>query len=239
MSFLGMPPDVVSKIFLSTAILGGAVMCFFGLRLFKAVLCLAGLVIGATVAAYIGMRYALPAEQVPPFTYAGLITVMRAVPEQTVVLVCAVVGGIGGALLAGLVHHAGVFLLGAWLGQIVAEFTMAGSSDRSRIMVLAILALIGGVLAMIMRKTITIISTAVIGSCGLMFGMYALLKRFPAEEAVKGLQRGGNDLYVMLGCAGVLAAIGVYVQFTMAPEEKKEEPVYKKVKKSKHKKGEE
>ena len=233
-----MPPDVASKVFLSTAIVGGAVMCFFGVRLFKAVLCLAGLVIGATVAAYVAMRYTLPAEQVPQFTYAGLITVMKAVPDQTVVLVCAIVGGIGGALLAGLVHHAGVFLLGVWLGQIVAEFTMAGSSDRARIMVLAILALIGGVLAMIMRQAITIISTAVIGSCGLMFGMYALLKRFSAEQAVRGLQQGGNDLFVLLGCAGVLAAIGIYVQFTMAPDEKKPEPVYKKVKKKKGK-GEE
>ena len=233
MSFLGMSPEVASKVFLSTAILGGAVMCFFGVRLFKGVLCLAGLTIGATVAAYVAMKYALPPEQVPPFTYAGLITVIQTVPDQTVVLVCAIVGGIGGALLAGLVHHAGVFLLGAWLGQIVAEFATVGASDRSRIMVLAILALIGGVLAMVMRKTITVLSTAVIGSCGLMFGMYALLKQFSPEQAVRGLQQSGNDLFVLLGCAAVLAAIGGYVQFATAPKEKPEEPVYKKVKKKK------
>ena len=239
MSFLGVPGDVVSKVCLGSAILGGAIMCFFGFRLFKVVLCLAGLLVGAAAAAYFALWHQLPdGSALPPLTYLGLIEVAKKAQGQTVIIVCTTVGGIGGALLAGLVHQAGVFLLGAWLGQLVAQLTMAGSSNRATLMVTAILVLIGGVLAIIMRKTITIVSTGVIGSSGLMFGMYTLLKGMPVERAARTLQKGGNDLYVLLGCASVLAVIGIYVQFAMAPEGRPPEPVYKKVKKKGQKKEE-
>ena len=66
MSFLGISQDVASKIILSAAILGGSILCFFGIRLFKVVLCVAGLVIGATLAAYFAVKFTVPPEQVPP-----------------------------------------------------------------------------------------------------------------------------------------------------------------------------
>lgn len=231
MAILGMPPEIVSKIILSLAILGGTVMCFFGIRLFRVVLGVAGLVLGAAVAAYFAVYYTVPADQVPPPTYAGLMTAIELAPNQTVLLVWAVVGGAAGALLSFFLHHAGVFVLGAWLGKIVAELTTAGTSRASHLMVLAILVLIGGVLALVMRKTIIIVSTALNGACALMFGLYALLQKTPSpQQAVDALRQPGNDRYVLLGCAVILAVIGTYVQFATAPKDKKGDPVYKKVK---------
>jgi len=230
-SLFGMPPEIGAKVVLSIAILGGAMMCFFGIRLFRVVLCVAGLVIGATVAAYFAVKLTLPAGEVPPPpTYAALMSAIKTAPSETFVLVWAVVGGVVGALLSLLTHQVGVFLLGAWLGKMVAELTTAGSSNQSSMMVLAILVLIGGVLAIVMRKTIIIVSTAFNGAFALMFGMYALLKHRSPEWAAQDLQKGGHDLYVLLGCTAVMALIGGYVQFATAPSEKKEDPVYKKVK---------
>jgi len=230
-AILGMPPGMVSKIILSSAILGGAVMCFFGIRLFRVVLCMAGLVLGAAVAAYFAVYYTVPADQVPPPTYAGLMLAIELAPNQTVLLVWTVAGGLAGALLSIFLHHAGVFVLGAWLGKMLAEVTTAGTSRASHLMVLAILVLIGGVLALVMRKTIIIVSTALNGACALMFGIYALLQKSPSpQQAVNALRQPGNDRYVLLGCAVILAVIGTYVQFATAPDEKKKDPVYKKVK---------
>ena len=229
MSVLGMQPDVMAKLILGVSILGGALMCFFGIRLFKIVLGLAGFVVGATVAAYFAVKFTSAAGAGPPaVSYPGFIQVLEAIPGDTVVLVWSIVGGVGGAALAVLVDPAGVFLLGAWLGQMVGEFATVGRAEGSRLMVLAILALIGGVLAMVMRKAITIVSTATIGSCALMFGMYGLLKKLSPHDAVTRLQ-WGDDTVVLLCCALVLALIGAYVQFTTAPKDKKEDPVYKKV----------
>ncbi|MFH1730018.1 MAG: DUF4203 domain-containing protein [Planctomycetota bacterium] len=221
----------MSNIILSLAILGGAVMCFFGIRLFKVVLGVAGLVLGAAVAAYFAVYYTVPPEQVPPPTYAGLMTAIELAHSPMVLFVWAVAGGVAGALLSVFLHHAGVFVLGAWLGKMLAELTTAGTSRASHMMVLAILVLIGGVLALVMRKTIIIVSTALNGACALMFGVYALLQKSPSpQQAVNALRQPGNDRYVLLGCAVILAVIGTYVQFATAPKEKKEDPVYKKVK---------
>lgn len=231
MAILGMPPGSVSKIILGLAILGGAVMCFFGIRLFRVVLCVAGLVLGAAVAAYLAVYYTVPADQVPPPTYAGLMTAIELAPSQTVLLVWTVAGGVAGALLLVFLHHAGVFVLGAWLGKMLAELTTAGTSRASHLMVLAILVLIGGVLALVMRKTIIIVSTALNGACALMFGIYGLLQKSPSpQQAVNALRQPGNDRYVLLSCAVILAVIGTYVQFATAPKDKKEDQVYKKVK---------
>ena len=231
MAILGMPPEIVSKIILSLAILGGAVMCFFGIRLFRVVLGVAGLVLGAAVAAYFAVYYTVPADQVPPPTYAGLMLAIELAPSQTVLLVWTVAGGVAGALLSIFLHHAGVFVLGAWLGKMLAELTTAGTSRASHLMILAILVLIGGVLALVMRKTIIIVSTALNGACALMFGVYALLQKSPSpQQAVNALRQPGNDRYVLLGCAVILAVIGTYVQFATAPKEKKKDPVYKQVK---------
>ena len=66
MSVLGMQPDVMAKLILGVSILGGALMCFFGIRLFKIVLGLAGFVVGATVAAYFAVKFTSAAGAGPP-----------------------------------------------------------------------------------------------------------------------------------------------------------------------------
>lgn len=234
MTFLGIPVEVASKIVLTAAILGGALMCFFGNRLFKVALGAAGFVAGSAIAAYAAWRYPAAPWTIPAdMTYPQIVSAISGALDQTAVLVLALSGGVVGALLCVLMHRVGVFVLGVWLGAMLANVTMVQAQVGNYLMVLAILGLIGGVLALIMRQPILIISTALSGALALMFGIFALLKRYSPEQAFNALQDPGNDAYVLLGCAVLLAVIGGYVQFSTAPGQKKEGSVYKKVKKSK------
>ena len=233
-SVFGVPPEVLSKVLLSAAILGGAVMCFFGCRLFKLALALGGLVGGAALAAYGVWRYTATPEVVAAVnTPPDILEAMIAAPRQTVILVWAASGGVTGAVLSVLMLRVGVFLLGAGLGALLVNTTMDNATVDAYLIVLAILGLIGGVLALMMTSPIVVLSTALNGALALMFGIYALLKEYSPEQAVRELQGFGQDAYVVLGCTAVLAAIGSVLQFCIMPKHEKPETVYKRVKKPK------
>ena len=235
MPLFGLPPAMVSKVLLSAAILGGVMMCFFGFRLFKLALGLGGFACGAVIGAYIAWTQ---------MTGAGMVQTAPSCPEvvevikamlnaenPTVLLVCAGVGGVAGAVLSVLLRQVGLFVLGAWLGTMLAGVTMVKATADARLIAFAILALIGGILALILRRVIVVLSTALNGALALMFGMYALLKNLSPRLAVSELQTLQGDAWVVIGCTIVIGTIGAFVQFAMLPDDKKPEPVYKKVKK--------
>jgi len=223
-------PDVASKIILSVAILGGAALCFFGCRLFKFALGIAGFACGAAVAACVALALTSPDKIQAAQGYPGIIQALANSPNRTVLTVWAGAGGVAGAILSVLMHQVGVFVLGAWLGTMLANMTMVRATTNSYLIVVAILGLMGGVLALILRKTIMVLSTAFNGAMALMFGMYALLKSYRPSEALTELQKFGNDAYVVLGCTIILGAIGGFVQFVMMP---KKEVLYKRAKSDK------
>jgi len=220
-------PDVVSKTILSAAILGGAALCFFGCRLFKLALGVAGFACGAAVAACVALALSAPDKVQAAQSYPDIIRALVTAPNQTVLMVWAGAGGIAGAILSVLMHQVGVFVLGAWLGTMLANMTMVRATTDSYLIVVAILSLMGGVLALILRKTIIVLSTALNGAMALMFGMYALLKSYRPSEALTELQKFGNDAYVILGCTIILGAIGGFVQFITMP---KKEVLYRRAK---------
>jgi uncharacterized protein DUF4203 len=224
-------PDIMAKILLSAAVLGGTALCFFGLRLFKIAFGIAGLAAGALLAAYFGWRFSTPPEVVAlAKTYPDVLDAILHADNKAVIYVWAVSGGIAGGLLSAFLQQVGVFVLGAWLGQLAASLSMANATAQSYWMVVAILGLIGGVLALVMRKSIIVLSTGMNGATALMFGIYSLIKDVTPKQALVELRKFGNDAWVMLGCAAILAFVGCYVQFTTAPDEKHEEEIYKKVK---------
>jgi hypothetical protein len=226
-----MSPDVASKVFLSIALVGGAALCFFGSRLFKVALGIGGLVCGSAVAAYLAWRYTAPdvviqAASTPPEILRAICNPMN----PTVILVCALCGGVAGAVVCALMHRVGVFAIGVCLGAALVHLTMAQAGVGTYLIVLAIVGLIGGILALLLRRTIVILSTAFNGALAFMLAIFALLKQHTLQEAAYGLRDFGNDFWVVLGCTVILTAIGGYVQFTTAPEPGKTEVLYKKVK---------
>ena len=234
-----MPPETLTKVFLEGIILAGMAMCFFGIRLFRVALGCAGFLAGGLVAAYLAWRWTATPEVVRgAVTFADILTRMSQADNQTVLLVWAGAGGIAGAIVSVMMHWVGVLVLGAWLGTMLAQTAMAGTPAQSYYIVYAILALIGGILALVLRRVIVIVSTAFNGAVGAMFGIYALLKHLSPQKAVEQLQAGGGDGWVVLSCTAVLAVIGGYVQFVTMPKAKAKEAMYKKVQQSgKGKKG--
>ena len=216
-----MSMTVVAKVALSVAVLGGVLMCFFGLRLFKVALGTGGFVVGALIAAYCAWRYpATPAVMRDVKSYLDILGAMLRSPERTTYIVWACAGGVAGAIVSVLLDKVGMFVLGVCLGGMLANVLMAQMTPSTYLMGLAILGLFGGIVALAMRRPIVIVSTALNGALALMFGIYALLKNQSPGQAVNSLSLFRNDTYVFLACALVLGAVGVYVQFSTAPKEK-------------------
>ncbi len=221
MPVLGIPSETVSTVVLCVAVFCGAVLCFFGYRLFRFAVALAGLALGAAAAAYIVWHQTAASE-----TLAAVVTLHDVIDavlhpwNPEVILVWAVAGGIAGAVLSAFLQHVGVFALGSLLGGVIVSYAMAGSPTKIYWITLAVVGLVGGVLALLLRKLIIVISTAVNGSLALIFRLFALAGGHSCEEAFERLRVLGGSAYVVFGCTIVLAAVGGYVQFITMPEAK-------------------
>ncbi len=223
MSFVGLTLELAPKAVLIAAVVGGALMCFFGARLLRLALGLAGFAGGALIAAYVAWRVTAPAGQVgAAVRFAEIVSAMAQASNPATLLAWAAVGGVLGAVLSVLVQWVGMFVLGVWLGIMLGNAVMAGATTNSYLTVLAICGLAGGLLAVVMRRTILVISTAFNGAFGLMFGVYALLKEYSPHDALTRLRLPGTDALVVIGCTLLLGVIGAYVQFVTGSPAKKE-----------------
>jgi membrane associated rhomboid family serine protease len=104
------------------------------------------------------------------------------------------------------------------------------AATEAYLIVVVILALIGGVLALVLRNSVVVVSTAFNGALAMMFGVYALLTRRSPGGAVQALRQFGTDAWIVLALTAVLGSIGGYVQFCTLPKQKPQ-VMYKKVKK--------
>src|SRR4029077_5285584 len=120
-------------------ILGGALSCFAGYRLFKIVLGIYGFILGAMLAS----------SMMAPSNSVGMV-------------VAAIAGGLVGALALMFAYFVGIALVGAGLGALVAHVAwgyVGGGSDPSPIAVI-LLALAGSIGAMLLQRYVIIVSTA-------------------------------------------------------------------------------
>lgn len=216
--YLGVPPELLTDVALGGLVLAGVAMCFFGYPLLRVALGLGGFACGAAVAAYLAWRHTAPPGVVEAVTrYPEIAEEVLAALDETVVLVWAVCGGIAGAVLSVLLEQVGIFVVGGLLGVLLANATMTRLEMDIYLISVAILALIGGVLALLLRRTVIILSTSYNGAGALMFGIYALLKGFAPAEAFGELRAFNHDAYVLLGCVVILGSIGAFVQFSVLP----------------------
>jgi len=119
-------------------ILGGALSCFAGYRLFRIVLGIYGFILGAMMASS-----------------------MMGVTNTTGMIVAALAGGIAGALILVFAYFIGIALVGAGLGALVAHvgWGYIGSGDPPALMVIA-LSILGAIGAMLLQRYVMIVSTA-------------------------------------------------------------------------------
>lgn len=132
-------------------LLGGAVACFFGYRLFRTVLAFAGFIIGG-------------------FAASSVFGVSDTMP----MLVAFVVGGLVGAGVLVAAYFLGVALVGAGLGAAAAHLLFAASDRDPHFLVLVFLTIVGAAGAMYLQRYFLIVGTGFGGAWTLIVGAMAL-----------------------------------------------------------------
>jgi hypothetical protein len=133
-------------------LVGGAISCFFGYRLFRLVLALSGFILGAFVASSIfGMSDTGP------------------------MVIAALAGGLVGAGILFAAYFVGVALIGAGLGAMVANVLMAAGDRDPHFLVVVFCAIAGAAAAMYLQRYFIIVGTSFGGAWTLIVGAMALI----------------------------------------------------------------
>jgi hypothetical protein len=181
-------------------VLGGALSCFAGYRLFKIVLGIYGFVLGAMLAS----------------------SAMGAT-NTTGMIVAALVGGVCGAALLMFAYFIGIALVGAGLGALVAHVAWSAirTGDPPAIAVI-VLSIMGSIGAMFMQRYVIIVATAFGGAWTVIVGgLAAAGDRGAAKAASAGDvwilyptspapgQKWVPVAWIILGLVGTALQIGI------------------------------
>jgi len=188
-------------------VLGGALACFAGYRLFKVVLGIYGFVLGAMLASS-----------------------MMGATNTTGMIVAALVGGLAGALLLMFAYFIGIALVGAGLGAFVAHMawgSVGKGADPPAVAVI-VLSILGSIAAMFLQRYVIVVATAFGGAWTVIVGGLAIAgDRGAARAAASG---DVWILYPATPAAGrgwvpiawiVLGLIGTGVQLGITARKKK------------------
>jgi len=181
-------------------VLGGALACFAGYRLFRIVLGIYGFLIGASVASS-----------------------MMGATNATGMIVAALIGGVAGALILVFAYFIGIALVGAGLGALMANvgwsYVRVGDPPLT---VLAVLAVLGAIGALLLQRYVIIVATAFGGAWTIIVGGLAIagdrvLARAAASADVWILypltpgagQRWVPAAWIVLGLIGTAVQLGI------------------------------
>src|SRR5256885_3861928 len=145
-------------------LLGGALSCFAGYRLFRLVLGIYGFILGAMLASS-----------------------MMAASNTLGMIVSAVVGGLAGALLLVFAYFVGIALVGAGLGALVVHVTWSyvRSGDPPPLAVI-VMAIAGSIAAMLLQRYVIIVATAFGGAWTMIVGAIAAVGDRGVVRAASG-----------------------------------------------------
>jgi hypothetical protein len=142
-------------------VLGGALSCFAGYRLFKITLAIYGFIFGAMLASS-----------------------AMGITNTTGMIVAAIGGGIAGALLLVFAYFIGIALVGAGLGALVAHVGWGWfRADDPPAVVIIVLAIAGAIGAMVLQRYVIIVSTAFAGAWTVLLGAIAIMDRGAVRPA--------------------------------------------------------
>jgi hypothetical protein len=188
-------------------VLGGALSCFAGYRLFKIVLGIYGFVLGAMLASS-----------------------TMGVTNTTGMIVASLVGGVCGALLLMFAYFIGIALVGAGLGALVAHvaWSSVGKGGDPPAVAVVLLSILGSICAMFLQRYVIVVATAFGGAWTVIVGGLAVSGDRGAARAASA----GNVwiLYPTSPAPGqrwvpvawiVLGLIGTVVQLGMSKRKKK------------------
>jgi hypothetical protein len=159
----GLPAAVV-------LVLGGALACFAGYRLFRIVLGIYGFILGAMLAS----------------------SMMGVGTSHLWMLVAAVVGGLIGSIVLVMAYFVGIALAGAGLGALVGHVTWSWFRPGDPpVLVVVIVSLVGAIGAMLLQRYVIIVATAFGGAWTMIVGAVNVM-------ALRGITRGASATEVWI-----------------------------------------
>ncbi|NQT87569.1 DUF4203 domain-containing protein [bacterium] len=183
----------------------GLLHCFFGYRLFRLFLALTGFAIGG---------------------FMGAAVAHELTDGQTWMIVASGIGGgVVGAAAFYILHLVCVFLLGAGVGSGLTVAGFAAAGHPPHYVAMSIGATIGGLVAMLLRRPVIIVATAISGAWGVVYGALYFLGHRVSPDQVARIQQDPQAMQqvlqelprgpymVGLGCTLVLAVAGILVQW--------------------------
>jgi hypothetical protein len=145
-------------------VVGGALACFLGFRVFRIVLGIYGFILGALVA-----------------------TSLLAPVQTSTTWLVAIVGGLAGAGILILAYFVGVAFAGAALAALLVHLAFAQFGREPHALLVIAACIAGALLAMALQKAVIILGTAFGGSWTLLAGALAITgQRAVAAAAGKG-----------------------------------------------------
>ncbi len=181
-------------------LLGGAVACFAGYRLFRVVLAIYGFIFGAMLASSV-----------------------MGISNHLGMLIAALIGGILGAVLFTFAYYVSIGLIGAGMGaallQALWHYTKTGDPPSVAVIIAAVA---GAVIAMALQRYVIIVATACSGAWTMLIGGLALAGNRGAERAAAGGnvwilypfspgygQRWVSFAWILLSLAGMAVQAGL------------------------------
>lgn len=199
-------PDLAEKAPGVLAVLVGVFLCFWGRRALKPALGLFGALVGGYAAA-VGGAHLWPGN-------------------QAAALFCGLLGAVLGGVLMLIAYMLGVFVIGATLGGLIGATAAIHAGVHLRLVVVALLAALGGMLALLLEKYVIITAAALNGAALVVGGLWMLAARLtPAEAYQRYLAVGAEGGQELSGTAALLIAawiglgcLGIWIQISLDDE---------------------
>jgi hypothetical protein len=185
------------------AIALGGLICFFGYRLLRVTLGIVGFGVG--------------------FALGGMVASLISNITPVFLLIIAVASGVLGAILAAVLYKAGVFLLGAGAGALIASLALAGAGNTQSVLIAIAAAIVGGVLTLLLQRTLVSVLTAFGGAWGGVAGVFHLVGWYDlsADPATLATVRSdGSHFWIIVGCWLVLGTLGSAAQLSAKRKKK-------------------
>ena len=171
----------------------GVLYCFFGYRFFKIALGVVGFAIGSVLARYAALDY------------------LGASPG--VAMGAGIAGGLIMSFLFIFVYLVGIFCLGASFGGLVGLMVSTSADQTMKLVLIIVLAVIGGGLALLLRKHVIITATSCSGALSIVSGTWYIAKGIEPATIMENPRGLGTQQYVIFGCMFLIAALGMVVQY--------------------------
>lgn len=186
--------QTITPLMIGLSIVTGAVQCFFGYRLFKVILGITGFLVFGALASHLSFAFS---------------------QQEWIALLAGISGGVFGALLLVMLYFVGVFFMGTLLGGVLGAVLYGLIASQPSFAVLLILALTGGICALVFQKAMIILSTAFSGAWYSVAGIATWLIGSSFPIRIDHLfEMSGYQLYVLVFGWFVLSITGVVFQYT-------------------------